>query len=86
MKEALPIQCVEAVFLAVHLTNGIKSVRGWKCVKAIMNFCHLNLQYVIAIFCSYYVYLFVSNPECNRVSTIILYLPSTMVCIGVRLE
>jgi hypothetical protein len=28
MKEALPIQCVEAVFLAVHLTNGIKSVRG----------------------------------------------------------
>ena len=27
MKEALPIQCVEAVFLGVHLTNGLKSVR-----------------------------------------------------------
>lgn len=26
MKEALPIQCVEAVFLGVHLTNGLKSV------------------------------------------------------------
>ena len=27
MREALPIQCVEAVFLGVHLTNGMRRVR-----------------------------------------------------------
>ena len=35
MKEALPIQCVEAVFLAVYLTDGLGEVRTDGLVEVI---------------------------------------------------
>ena len=35
MREPYPIQCVEAVFLAVHLTNSMKEVRNLRFVMVL---------------------------------------------------
>lgn len=62
MKEALPIKCVESVFLGVHLTNGIKGVRRF--VVTFRRLTQLRIRYYhINIYSSYDCPL-ASNPKC----------------------
>ena len=84
MKEALPIQCVQAVFLGVHLTNGLKSVRLDSCLQT--ERLHLHLIYLSTCdgFFSCLEYLYASSPESARANTITLCSPFTMGSIGVQ--